>query len=124
MAKVLVIDDDELVCVTIGDMLENGGHVPVLASGGRDGVARFKAEEPALIITDLVMPEQDGLETMRQIRQLRSDAKVICVSGYGHDLPMATKLGAAATLKKPFDSDALLDLVARVLCANKGHSAR
>jgi CheY-like chemotaxis protein len=122
MAKILVIDDDALVCETIADILQDAGHTTVVARDGREGLAEFEAEKPALTITDLIMPEQEGIETIRRIRQLCWDAKIICISGGGRSvatdyLSMAAKLGASATLAKPFHPADLVDLVDRLLCA-------
>lgn len=120
MTKILVIDDDALVRDLIAHILEIAGYLPVLASNGREGIARFKSDEPALVITDILMPEKEGIETILDIRRLRQDVKIIAISGGGVSgavefLDMAAKLGASAAIAKPFKPAALISMVAQLL---------
>ena len=117
---VLLIEDDVDVLDTLADVLELEGYVPLLAANGREGLTLFETQDPALVITDLLMPEKEGIETIIEMRRLRPDAKIIAISGGGllknmDFLEMATKLGATAILRKPFEPDDLVDLVRRVL---------
>jgi two-component system chemotaxis response regulator CheY len=116
MAKILVIDDDTIVRETIVQVLEDHGHGVVSAEDGKRGVAAFRAERPDLVITDIIMPEQEGIQTITEIRGLAPQAKIIAISGGGRIgnadfLKIARHLGAADVIAKPFDPD---DLVARV----------
>ena len=120
MAKVLVIDDDHLVRRTISRILQTGGYQVALAEDGAKGVAKFRSERPDLVITDIIMPEQEGIETIIQLLRDNPTARIIAVSGGGRlgsmdFLTVANKLGAAATLRKPFEPAELLGCVARAL---------
>jgi len=106
MAKVLVVDDDGAMRRLLRRILEAAGHVVVEAEDGRQGVKSFHAEAPDLVITDVVMPEQEGIQTIRDIRASGSKIGIIAMSGGGADggalyLNMAQELGADAVLFKP-----------------------
>lgn len=119
MAKVLVIDDEPGMRDIMCRVLEAAGHdVTAFASGG--GAIEHVRQQPAdLLITDLFMPDVEGLETIREIRRLRPDMPIIAISGVdfegGDYLDVARKFGAVATLKKPFWPADLFELVSRVL---------
>jgi DNA-binding NtrC family response regulator len=120
---VLLIEDDHDVLETLANVLELEGYVPLLAVNGRDGMALFETRHPALVITDLLMPEQEGLETIIAMRRLRPDAKIIAISGGGllknmDFLDMAAKLGATAVMPKPFEPEELVETVERLLSAD------
>ena len=118
MALILIIDDDpdtrELLQATLGA----AGHEVVLASEGRAGVHQYRERRADLVITDLFMPEQEGLETIKQMRMEFPDSVIIAMSGRptgGPMLSIARRLGAAATLQKPFLPEELLKLVEETL---------
>ncbi len=116
MAKILVIDDDVMVRHTITKILRHGGHEVVTAEDGVRGMAAFRKEHPDLVITDIIMPEQEGIATITQIRREASDTKIIAVSGGGRIgnsdfLSMAQKLGANDILAKPFLPEELMGRV-------------
>jgi len=118
--KVLVIDDDILVRRTISRILQHGGYEVTLAEDGAKGVAKFRSERPDLVITDIIMPEQEGIETIIQLLRDNPAARIIAVSGGGRlgsmdFLTVANKLGAAAILRKPFEPAELLGCVERAL---------
>ncbi|MBV8537266.1 MAG: response regulator [Alphaproteobacteria bacterium] len=119
MATVLVIDDDIAVRTMVHRMLAGAGYSVLEAGNGRDGLKLFEQRDPDLVITEVIMPDMDGIETMRALRKLRPAARVLAISG-GRLLAqdalryMAT-FGACATLEKPFDRRQLLDTVRRVL---------
>jgi DNA-binding NtrC family response regulator len=118
--KVLVIEDDADVLETLANILELEGYVPLQAINGREGMSLFQTQAPAVVVTDLFMPEQDGIETIINMRRLRPDAKIIAISGGGdfrnmQYLEMAGKLGATAILPKPFEPDDLVHLVSGLL---------
>jgi DNA-binding response OmpR family regulator len=116
MTKILVIDDDVDVRETIVQILEYGGYKVVSAEDGRRGMIAFRDEHPDLIVTDLIMPQQGGIQTICEIRQAKPDAKIIAVSGGGRAgssdlLQMAKCFGALDTIAKPFDPNELLSRV-------------
>ena len=120
MPRILIIDDDEDVRTMVKEVLSRAGYQTAEATNGRVGI-KLQKENPAdLIVTDLIMPEQEGLETIMEIRRLFPQAKIMAMSGGGHDgvldfLPMARKLGASRTLNKPFTTAQLLSAVKEVL---------
>lgn len=122
MARVLVIDDEEELRRVLVRALEVGGHEAVEAANGADGLREIKARPVDLVVTDLVMPEMDGLEFMRELGRLRPGTRVIAISGGGiwdkaSMLTVAGMLGAVKTLSKPFDLDDFLALVHEVLAS-------
>src|SRR5665213_3241891 len=82
-AKVLVIDDDHLVRRTISRILQTGGYRVALAEDGAKGVAKFRSERPDLVITDIIMPEKEGIETIIELLRDNPQARIIAVSGGG-----------------------------------------
>lgn len=122
MARILVIDDEEQVVKLIREVLEGGGHEIVEARNGREGMKLYEAKPTDLVITDLVMPEQEGLETITALRLRFPAVKIIAISGAQQKLDLdllyvAEKLGALRTLEKPFDIHRLAGLVKELLQA-------
>lgn len=114
---VLVVDDDPGVRDVIRSMLESSGYKVHLAENGKEAMRLLKSEPVDLILTDLVMPEQEGIETIKALRRQYPETKVIAMSGaFGGDyLRIAAYLGAHATLAKPIQMDKLLKLVGETL---------
>lgn len=107
MAKVLIIDDDEVIRMLLARFLTNDGHDVIVAEDGRKGVAALKTHEIDVIITDIYMPNQEGLATIMEVRKSFPTVKVVAMSGGGARLsmdvlPVAAALGADRTLRKPF----------------------
>lgn len=122
MAHILLIDDEDLVRMTLREMLVGAGHTVADADNGRAALAQFEATKPDLVITDILMPEQEGLQTIAQMRSLRPQIKIIAISGGGgprtHDLfRYATLLGARRALSKPFKKKDFIAAVDEVLAA-------
>lgn len=120
MARILIIDDEDMVCATLRHMLEPAGHTVATAANGRIGLETFRQESFDLVITDIIMPEREGIETIMELRRQRTDLGIIAISGGGRTgttdlLRIAGALGASATLSKPFRIDELLEAVNRVL---------
>ncbi|MBR0822516.1 response regulator [Bradyrhizobium liaoningense] len=120
MANILIVDDDPAVQITIRLILERAGHHVTVASDGYKGLVLFETSRFDLLFLDIFMPGMDGLETMRHIRVRQPALPIIVISGrsaapdaYAEPdfLKMATKLGAVASLRKPFRPDALLAAV-------------
>ncbi len=111
--KILVIDDDHLVRYAVSKILLSYGYEVATASDGKSGMAVLRAEQPDAVITDIIMPEQEGIDTIIQIRRERPATKIIAMSGGGRIrnfdfLEMARALGADDVIAKPFEADALL----------------
>ncbi len=120
--KVLIIDDDDLVRLTARNILQKAGCSIFEADNGVAGIKLFKQEQPTIVITDMLMPDKEGLETITEIRKLSATAKIIAMSGGGNSknmtyLQMALKVGAHHTLKKPFKPDELLSVIKIVMVA-------
>ena len=118
MAAILVIDDDPDVRDLLKRTLESAGHQVTLAADGRQGVLVFRSTGADLVITDLFMPNQEGLETIKQLRLEFPEARIIAISGKptgGTMLSVAQRLGAIAVLPKPFLPDELLKTVEQSL---------
>lgn len=118
--RILLIDDEAPVLHTLQLLLEESGYAVTVARNGKDGVAAFRAGRPDLVLTDIIMPDQEGIETIMQIRRDCPDARIIAMSGGGRIgnsdfLAIASALGADATIAKPFEVDDLLILVQRTL---------
>ena len=118
MARILVIDDDVDMRALLDEMLRTGGHEVVQAGDGRDGVAKYRSARVDLVITDLCMPNQEGLETIVELRRDFPGVAIIAMSGKTFArtmLSIAIRLGAVETLEKPFQPAELLAAVARAL---------
>jgi len=107
MQRILVIDDDHHILLMIKKMLERAGFEVDLASNGDEGLELFKKLSVDLVITDIIMPEKEGLETIREMKRLRSDIKIIAMSGGGkvssdNYLNTAKIFGATKIMTKPF----------------------
>lgn len=116
MAKILVIDDDASIRKFLLTLLKKNGFDAIEAGDGRQGLNVFKAEGADLIITDLVMPDKEGLETIKDIKDTNPDIPVIAISGGGLIDPetyllLAKNLGAAYTFSKPLDRNKLVEAV-------------
>lgn len=120
MSNILIVDDDAQVRAVLRRILEREGHEVAEAADGREGAQRFRDWPPDLVLMDIFMPEQEGLETIRELRWDFPDVKIIAISGGGKSgrlepLDAARKFGAAVTLKKPISRQELLAAVAQVL---------
>ena len=132
LARILIVDDDSAVQMTLRLLLEGAGHNVVVANDGRRGLDLINGEAFDLLILDIFMPGMDGFETLRVVRQQRPALPIIAISGRpiasgpddGPDfLVMATKLGAVRSLHKPFRPSVLLATVAACLeAANRSSS--
>jgi two-component system, OmpR family, response regulator CpxR len=114
--NILVIDDNASVRKAITLMLESGGHSVVGAKDGSEGMRFFESQHPDLVIVDIIMPDKDGIEIIREMRSTRPATPIIAMTGGGRlvnldFLKMARAFGAADALAKPIDPD---DLIARV----------
>jgi DNA-binding response OmpR family regulator len=126
--RILLIDDEEAVRTTVGEILKRAGYEVQSAADGKSGLDLFKQQNFDLLITDLLMPEGDGLETIMALRRGRKALKIMVISGCGQTLgneymKIAHHLGADVTLPKPFTRVELLAAVAKLLDAPSGKVA-
>lgn len=120
MPHVLLIDDDELIRDTLGSALEEANFTVDLAADGEEAINRFKKKAPDVIVTDIIMPHKEGIETIIEFTRIAPDVPIIAISGGGRTkrmdfLEIAAKLGAKATLHKPFLPSQLIAEIERVL---------
>ncbi|SCA56001.1 Response regulator [Candidatus Terasakiella magnetica] len=120
MAHILVIDDEELARFTIREIVEGYGHTIIEAVNGNQGLEKFRQNDVDLIITDIIMPEKEGIETIIELKREQPDLKVIAISGGGRTrnldfLKLAGEMGADTILAKPFSSDELMSAVNKCL---------
>ncbi|MDH4318320.1 MAG: response regulator [Desulfobulbaceae bacterium] len=121
--RVLIIDDDEQMRVLLRQIMEWRGYEVMEAENGKVGL-RVQRENPAdLILTDLIMPEQEGLETIRALKNEFDGVKIIAISGGGRIgpdayLPAARELGADLVFSKPFDIGKLVAAVEELIASD------
>ncbi len=120
MKKVLVIDDQDSLCNMLVRMLESSDFEARSAENGTEGMAICRDWVPDIVLTDIFMPEQDGLETIRAVRKLRKDIGIIAMSGGGEMgefemLRTARMMGAMRILTKPFTMAELRNTLDEVL---------
>jgi DNA-binding response OmpR family regulator len=113
---VLVVDDDELFRNTLKTALTGAGYRALTAINGTQAVDRLSREEVDILVIDILMPEKDGLETLREVRRMKHKAAIVTMSGGGQlnaDFfnKSARYLGASATLQKPFTLEELLSVL-------------
>ena len=118
--KILVIDDEQAVRYALTRILESNGFEVAAAPDGLRGMALFRHQHPDLVITDLIMPEQEGIQTIQQLRKEDPNIKILAISGGGRlvnidFLQLAARLGADEVLAKPFESQELLSIVRNLL---------
>ena len=123
MSRILVIDDEPLVLELIRTMLVMEGYEVFVAPDGKKGLKLFSEHPADLIITDLIMPEMEGIETISTFRRDFPKVKIIAMSGGGRNDPniylgLAENLGADCTFSKPFDRKAFLEAVKRLLASS------
>jgi len=120
MAKILVIDDEPSILLMIKKMLEKAGHEVEMALNGKEGMQIFEKNKADLLITDIIMPEKEGLETIVEMRKKYPDLKIIAISGGGRIsadgyLPGAKLLGANMVFQKPLIQKEFLEAVSFLL---------
>lgn len=120
MARILIIDDDVVTREILNETLEAEGHSLASAGNGKTGLSLHREKPFDLIITDIIMPEMEGLETIRELRRLSPAVKIIAISGGGRlgsggYLSLAKKFGADMTLPKPITTKEITDGVRELL---------
>jgi len=118
--RILVIDDELPIRQVLRSILERAGHTVLDAPDGRSGMALWRREPTDIVVTDIFMPEKDGVEVIQEMKNVATKPKIIAISGGGQsglfDLSStATLLGADRVLVKPFDQRTLLLTVQEVL---------
>jgi CheY-like chemotaxis protein len=118
--RILVIDDEESMRQIVREMLELEGYVVETVTNGKEGLQLYLKKPHDLVITDIFMPEMEGLETIRELHRHSPNVKIIAISGGGERgllnfLSYAKRFGALRALEKPFSVKALLTAVSELL---------
>jgi DNA-binding response OmpR family regulator len=115
MAKILVIEDEVIFRSVLAGALKRKGHTVIQAGDGRTGLALFKTQGADLVITDVMMPDQDGLEVIMKIRNGKNPTPILAMTGHPGEtdlyLKLAKSLGAQRILAKPFRLEELLGAI-------------
>lgn len=118
MVKVLIVEDNRAVRESTRLVLEGAGHEVLEAVSGLGIEETVDTRKPDLVLTDMLMPDRDGVETVLSLRRRYPGLRIIAMSGGGPrgdlDLGVARKLGVSATLAKPYEPEALIKLIASV----------
>jgi DNA-binding NtrC family response regulator len=121
MARFVILDDDEDICSIVQMILELEGHDAVVVTSADGAVALQRSRPADVLITDIFMPDKDGLETIQQFRREFPETRIIAMSGGGDTLRgvdylfSAREMGAVQVIRKPFEKEGLLDVVRRAL---------
>lgn len=122
MARVLVIDDEQLARFTMREILESAGHEVVEAKNGKQGISFQRAESFDIVVTDIIMPEKEGVETIIELKRDYPTLPIIAISGGGRTrnldfLKIAEQYGADRILAKPFSEEELIEAVEQSVVA-------
>lgn len=120
MASLLIIEDDDAIRSLLVHFLSSLGHTVREAADGNQGLRQYRAQPADLVLTDMVMPEKEGLATIMELRREYPQARIIAMSGglahnAGLYLHIAERLGAVRIMRKPFSLDEVETAVAEVL---------
>ncbi|MBU1172479.1 MAG: response regulator [Proteobacteria bacterium] len=119
MHSILVIDDEESSCRLFRAILEKAGYTIYTAANGLEGMKILKEHDPDLVITDIIMPVMEGVETIMKIRKEQPGKKIIAMTGHGRlgqvGLDIADKLGVDMSFSKPFSKEKILQMIEHVL---------
>lgn len=120
MAKVLIVDDEDVLREALRLALERDGHEVCEASDGDSGTRMFREKRADLVITDLIMPQKEGIETIRELRRSCPRVKIIALSGRGGvainaNLERARRVGADMAIQKPCQLEEVREAVRRLL---------
>jgi CheY-like chemotaxis protein len=119
-ARILIIDDDAVSIQILNELLETEGLTPANAPDGKIGMKLHKENPFDLVITDIIMPEMDGLEIIRELRRISPHVKIIAISGGGQlgaegYLKIADKFGADLTFYKPLEAVEIIEGIRTLL---------
>ena len=120
MSSLLIIEDDANLRMILRNIIEQAGHRVCVATDGKDALTKIQEDPPDLVITDIIMPEKEGIEVILCLRKNYPDIRIIAMSGGGqlgadHYLDMAHEFGAHITIPKPFDKQIILDAINQLL---------
>jgi len=116
-ADILLVDDEEALCVAAEKILAKEGYRVITVNTGQEGIARFESDGADLLITDLMLPDLDGISLLKRAKELRPTVEVIVITGHGtvEKAVEAMRLGAYDFIEKPLDRAALLKAVGKAV---------
>lgn len=122
MARILIIDDETAIALMLKKLVEKAGHEAQMAVNGNEGLELFDTFKPDLLITDIIMPEKEGLELIFELRRKNPELKIIAISGGGRFqyegyLNSAKHLGANMVFQKPLELKELMNSISNLLSA-------
>lgn len=118
MASILVVDDAAFMRMTLKKMLEANGHQVIAEAGdGKEAVKKFVEKRPDVVLLDITMPEMNGVEALKKIKELDPAAKVVICSAMGQQamVAQAIQFGAKDFVVKPFEEERLIAAVNKVI---------
>ena len=120
MKRILLVEDDDAIRRSLEIVLAKSGFMAVEAANGREALAAYQLGQIDAVVLDLIMPDMEGLETLRALRRISPDVRVLAISGGSRIssadyMDMALKFGAQEALAKPFTSETFIGTLNRVL---------
>ncbi len=120
MARILIIDDEQAIRAFLRKMLEREGHEVVEASNGKEGMKEYRTRPADVVVTDIIMPEQEGIQTILELKKEYPNAKVIAISGGGfieatQYLQIVKTMGVKHAFAKPFERSEILGALKELL---------
>lgn len=125
MAKILIVDDEQQIRTMLSHILARDEHELIMAENGQQGCNLYREHHPDIVITDLVMPNKNGIDMILELKSEFPDIRVLAISGGGgitgsfDYLPIAKLVGAMHILKKPFNLEELKTAVKDILATSK-----
>jgi DNA-binding NtrC family response regulator len=125
MTRVLLVDDDDDFRMPLRKYLERTGHEVIEARNGTQAVEAYKKQPVDVVVTDLIMPEKEGIETIMELKRQHPQVRIVAMSGGGRInggdfLKVAQQLGARRALAKPFSCQAMVAAIAEVMGGEAG----
>jgi YesN/AraC family two-component response regulator len=122
MTRILLVDDDAIVLDTLSQILEWAGYEVQAANSGALGLEYYRQRSSDVVITDVMMPEMDGIQFIQRLQSIDPMAKIIAISGgsgkgYFDNLEAVRRLKPAAILPKPFPKAALISVIEKCLAS-------
>lgn len=124
MKRILFVDDDRQFRAAQEEVLQGAGYEAVSVSNGKEAMSMLEVADFDLLITDIIMPEMEGIELIREVNKTRPELKVIAISGGGRANPddylkIAQRLGVNEVLAKPYSREELLSAVRNTLASKE-----
>ncbi len=124
MAKILLVEDDDLVRDMLTQVLERASHTVICASNGEEATKYLQKETPDLMVTDIIMPQKSGITLISEVKNRHPNLEIVAISGGGRldptgYLDLSESLGASVSFEKPIDNTALLMAIDLLLHSKK-----